>query len=55
MLQGPASSPSPVPPPKPGEGLVERLHALAESIRRQMSARRRNKARAGGPSHPGRP
>ncbi|WP_156963631.1 hypothetical protein [Muricoccus aerilatus] len=38
-------------PPADGSGrkVLERMRALAESIRRQMAARRQNGARPGGP------
>ena len=38
-------------PPADGSGrnMLERMRALAESIRRQMAARRQNRARPGGP------
>ncbi|MCI0753723.1 hypothetical protein [Teichococcus vastitatis] len=47
-------SPDPPAPAKPaggsgtqsGQGVVDRIHALAESIRRQMGMRRQNRARA---------
>ena len=32
-----------------GRDLLERMRALSESIRRQMAARRQNRARPGGP------
>ncbi|WP_198383091.1 hypothetical protein [Roseomonas sp. KE2513] len=38
-------------PPADGSGqkVLDRMRALAESIRRQMAARRQNRARPGGP------
>ncbi|KAA2213276.1 hypothetical protein [Teichococcus oryzae] len=57
-------SPDPPPPampprrrlaPQSGQDVVDRLHALAESIRRQMGARRQNRARAGQADRPGTP
>ena len=38
-------------PPADGSGrdLLGRVRALAESVRRQLAARRQNRARAGGP------
>jgi hypothetical protein len=32
-----------------GQGLLGRMRALAESVRRQLAARRQNRTRAGGP------
>jgi hypothetical protein len=40
-------------PPADGSGrsMLERMRALGESVRRQMAARRQNRARPGGPGN----